>query len=395
MKISVLTDAESLFQSLSTLFDWADDVDMAVAWATSAEGTGRHWRAMDLAKVRRAVIGTEFAQTEPWALSVLGANRDRLRIVINSTGTFHPKAIVGTRGKAIRAIVGSANFTSAAYTTNTELNVLLEGVADAPEFRKLSAFLDEQWTSGVELDDGWLAAYTKVWEAAKRQKIMVPQAKLEVTSLTSLDISWADFVALIAAQEHRPLRSGYRIKVRGAFPSYSGELNRTLAVFAKSLPFADLAKEDRTLLMGIGKDSSGLIGRMKAAGYARGIVNSSPEKIGNVLDRLPLSGPVSLALASELVNAITSLKGVKLGVASRLFAVKRPDLFVSVNKGSNPSLAKLFGGRPITTAKQYIELLRTIWSTTWHRSTRPLDAEEAILWDQRAVLLDSALYEEV
>lgn len=134
---------------------------------------------------------------------------------------------------------------------------------------------------------------------------------------------------------------------------------------------------------------------MQPAGYARGIVNQTPDKIGQVLDRLPLTGPVSLAETAGLLNELTQLKGVKIGVATRFFAVKRPDLFVSVNNGSNPQLAKLLGGREIVNIKQYIALLHDLWATEWHRSERPTDAREATLWDRRAALLDAMLYESV
>jgi len=31
---------------LQDLFDWADDVDLAYAWVSTAEGTAAHWKAM-------------------------------------------------------------------------------------------------------------------------------------------------------------------------------------------------------------------------------------------------------------------------------------------------------------------------------------------------------------
>lgn len=395
MKSTVITNTDALFASLQALIGTSSTVDLCVAWATSSNGQGRHWKELDLGKVRHAVVGTAFAQTEPAALEELHKKRDRLRLMINSDGTFHPKVILGRNGDKVCAIVGSANFTTAAYTRNTELSVLLEGTTHDPDLQALEAYIEEQWQRGTELTDEWLAEYVLTWKVAKRQRIVVPRAKLEVGSLIDLEMPWSTYVELIRKQESRKLANGTPIRVTGPSPSYMEELRLALAVFRREPRFENLTKDERNLLMGVGSTSSGFLGSMKPAGYARGLASSEPDKIGKALDRLPLDGPVTLSEAADLLNELTQLKGVKIGVATRFFAVKRPDLFVSVNNGSNPQLAKLLGGREVTTVKQYIDLLGAVWATEWHRSTRPMDAPEAALWERRAALLDAALYESV
>lgn len=395
MKTAIITDTESLFAALQMLTRTSTIIDLCVAWATSSDGQARHWKALDLGNVRRAVVGTAFAQTEPATLEKLAKKSDRLRLMINSDGTFHPKVIFGRNGDQVRAIVGSANFTTAAYTSNTELSVLLEGTSHDPDLLAIETYIEEQWQRGAELTDEWLAEYVLTWKAAKRQRIVVPRAKLEVGSLIDLEMPWSTYVELIRKQEGRKLGNGTPIRVTGSSPSYMEELHLAQAVFRREPRFENLTRDERNLLMGVGSASSGFLGSMKPAGYARGLVGSEPEKIGKSLDRLPLDGPVTLAEAADLLNELTQLKGVKIGVATRFFAVKRPDLFVSVNNGSNPQLAKLLGGREVTTAQQYIALLGAIWATEWHRSSRPADAQEAALWERRAALLDAALYESV
>lgn len=395
MKTAIITDTESLFAALQMLTRTSTIIDLCVAWATSSDGQARHWKALDLGNVRRAVVGTAFAQTEPATLEKLAKKSDRLRLMINSDGTFHPKVIFGRNGDQVRAIVGSANFTTAAYTSNTELSVLLEGTSHDPDLLAIESYIEEQWQRGTELTDEWLAEYVLTWKAAKRQRIVVPRAKLEVGSLIDLEMPWGTYVELIRKQEGRKLGNGTPIRVTGSSPSYMEELRLAQAVFRREPRFENLTRDERNLLMGVGSASSGFLGSMKPAGYARGLVGSEPEKIGKSLDRLPLDGPVTLAEAADLLNELTQLKGVKIGVATRFFAVKRPDLFVSVNNGSNPQLAKLLGGREVTTVQQYIALLGAVWATEWHRSSRPADAQEAALWERRAALLDAALYESV
>ena len=108
-----------------------------------------------------------------------------------------------------------------------------------------------------------------------------------------------------------------------------------------------------------------------------------------------MAGEISSNLVEDVLNQLTALKGVSVGVASRLLAAKRPDLFVSVNNGSKPQLARLIGGKRVDTVKQYVGLLQKIWATDWYRSGKPRDGIETSVWERRAALLDSALYEQV
>lgn len=392
METTVITDTDSLYSTFEELVGWAATLDLCVAWATSSAGKGRHWQALDLGKVRRAVVGTAFAQTEPAALVALNQKVDCLRLMINTTGTFHPKVILARKGRLRRAIVGSANLTTAAYTSNTELSMLLVGDSSDPVFKKLDSFIEENWTSGDKLRDDWLFKYTAVWEQAKRHRVIVPGAPLEATSLTELDIPWDQYVAIIKGQETRMTTTGFRISVSGPAQSYLEELRRAREAFRRQPHFAKMSKDELDLMMGYGKLSSGLLGCMKVAREAKLAIRNTLEHIGSILDRLPLEGAVSLAQATELLAELTKVKGIKLAVATRFFALKRPDLFVSVNNGSREKLAELQEGRPVKTLKQYIKLLSALWDTEWHQAPRPTKKADAALWDCRVALLDAAVY---
>ncbi|HHA2494031.1 TPA: phospholipase D-like domain-containing protein [Stenotrophomonas maltophilia] len=392
MDITVITDSDSLYCTFEELIAWATTLDVCVAWATSSNGQGRHWEALDLAKIRRAVVGTAFAQTEPAALVAFNQKADCLRLMINTTGTFHPKVVLAQKGRLRRAIVGSANLTTAAFTHNTELSMLLEGHSSDPTFKKLESFIKKHWSEGVALDNDWLAKYTLAWKEAKRRRVIVPGAPLEGTSLTDLDMTWDQYAETIVGQEGRMTNTGFRISVSGPAPSYLEELRRAREAFRGQPRFAKMSKDQLDLMMGYGKLSGGLLGSMKVARDAKIIVRDTPERIGAVLDRLPFDGAVSLALATDLLGELMQISGIKLAVATRFFALKRPDLFVSMNRGSREELAKLHGGRPVTTLEHYVKLLIALWETEWHRAPRPSNSEHAALWDCRVALLDSAVY---
>lgn len=388
MLVSVLSNAEAHTRALRELFEWADEVDMACAWATADEGRAAHWRLLNLEKIRRAVIGTEFAQTEPWVLRTL-LDAKKLRVG-QSKRTFHPKLYLGYKGQKVRALVGSANFTASAFSHNVELGVLLEGSVNDGPLKELAKFVNVQWKDGMQVNLQWLLDYEVVWNRRPTPPD-IPHAKLHVESVDDLRMSWDRYYKLLVSQEGR---ESY-MKVFKGEPSYTTELDRTQAVFRKESTFAKISPDDRRLLMGLPGASSGLIGSMGPARYAKRLVKDSPEEVGRYLDQIPLSGAVSLTLVDEVMQGLTALHGVKLGVATRLLAVKRPDLFVSVNNASNPKLSKLLGRNQLTTAKQYVGLLQSVWQLDWHLSPPPADPSQHIAWQRRAALLDCVLYEQI
>jgi len=395
MKVTVLDSSEKLLDAVSGLFQWADHVDMAYAWAASSAGQAKHWRSLKLGKIQRAVIGTQFAQTEPWALRKLDEKPGRLRVAITSTGTFHPKLLLGRKGNAVRAVMGSANFTSAAFSQNVELNIEMKGEAHHPEIKRLLAFMDDVWNDASEPKEDWMARYEEAWKKRLISTVVVPGAKLDVIGPTSLQMSWDGYFDLIQQQENRPLSQGGQISVLGPGGTYEAELDRISHAFSSGLEFAKLPDDQRKLIAGIGPLSNGFLGTMRAAGWAKEIINDEPEKVGEYLDQLPLSGEINIDQATLVVEGLTSLHGVNIGVASRLLAAKRPDVFVSVNGGSSGELGRLLGRdrKTVWNAKRYLELLGVIWATQWYRSPEPAEDRQRRVWRRRAAMLDAALYE--
>lgn len=81
----VVTDDGSALKELGDLCEWADEIRLCYAWATSKGGKAAHWRCLDTTKLTKAVIGVHFAQTEPaalWELSRLGV----LQVVADARG---------------------------------------------------------------------------------------------------------------------------------------------------------------------------------------------------------------------------------------------------------------------------------------------------------------------
>lgn len=393
MKIRVLHTAEELLEKLDALCVWAESIDLAYAWASTNGGKSGHWKALAHEKIRRALIGTQFAQTEPWVLKKLNEVHGRLRLVISSEGTFHPKLAIGRKGKAVRVIMGSSNLTTGGFSTNTELNLLVEGEVADSELRKFLAFFERTWATGSPLDEAWLVEYEKAWVRRPRGAGLVPHAALEPQSFDNINVDWDRYVSLILSQEGRPIHSEYRVSLFAEKDSYLSEFKKGKAAFGEAKRFSDLSLEDRRRVIGMG-DSSGLLGTMRAAGNAKKVVFSFPERIGQQIDAIPYRGEIDLDRVDRIIRELTEVEGISIGVASRLLVAKRPDLFVSVNNGSRPALSRLIGTK-VSKAKDYLTLLQMLWSTPWFRSPRPENAAEQRIWDHRVGILDSALYQHV
>ncbi len=395
MDVKLLNTTEASLDALEKLFGWADTIDVAYAWAGARQGKAAHWQALRPEKIGRALIGTQFAQTEPWVLETLQASSCELKVMLDSEGTFHPKLAIGRRKDgSVRILMGSSNLTAGGFETNTELNVLLAADETNAQVKKAASYFDECWARGkpLDFDPSWLARYKVAYARRPRPMGIVPMAPWRLESPTSLSMDWPDYVAMIREQEGRPINPTFRISIAGSHPSYREEFEHTADAFAADRSFASLTLEERKYAIGMGH-SSGLLGQMSAAGDAKALVYHEPERIAPFLDRIPLHGPVNDVLSS-VMDGLVALDGISIGVASRLLVAKRPDLFVSVNNGSRVQLRRLFG-RNITTVPHYLELLEIVWGMEWFRSPPPSDVSERFIWNHRAALLDAVLYEAV
>ena len=99
LDVRVLADPPATHAALHDLTKWAEAIDLTYAWASSAGGAAPHWKTLPLARVRRAVIGIHFAQTEPHVLRALHELKV-LRVVADTGGVFHSNstAVLDARG---------------------------------------------------------------------------------------------------------------------------------------------------------------------------------------------------------------------------------------------------------------------------------------------------------
>lgn len=391
----VMSDAEASLEALAELFGWADTVDIAYAWANSRDGKAKHWRKFNVGKLRKVIIGTQFAQTEPLLLKHLHVHASRhpectFRVVVRGSGTFHPKIAVGRKGGEVRVLMGSSNLTEGGFGLNTELNMLLALDAKSVPARAFDDFIDQCLSKGEQLDLGWLEAYELDYKARPRQNGWVNAARWHFETIEDIDLDWDSYVKALFSQVNRPLGADVLLSLFHPERSYFAELDRMAPIVATKAKFQDWIESERMSALGL-KPASGYLGRMKRASMAIHLVRHQPEVVGRFLDAVPKSGPVPNDVFVHAIEGLMNIPDVGIGVATRLLAAIRPDLFLPVNNASQDEVTRLFGMQ-VKQPQHYLELMDRIWATPWFRSPRPSEEQQARLWDNRAALLDALIY---
>lgn len=164
--------------------------------------------------------------------------------------------------------------------------------------------------------------------------------------------------------------------------------------------FKDMPKETRYEVAGIVRDKTsehGWFGSMSGAGKFKGAVNRNDIHLSKALDRIPSQGSVTrkqyLAYVKEFLKAFPK-GGGGIATATRLLAMKRPDVFVCLDKENERRLCEAFDSPQSVTWEAYWDVIITqIQACRWWKGRRPVSGREASVWDGRAAFLDAMFYE--
>ena len=410
--ITVCSSPAASLEALRKLCSWAQELRLVYAWASSEDGKSAHWHVLPLEKVTRATIGTKFASTEPWILrKLLDCGRDVLRVIVDSQGVFHPKVILGICGNEAQALLGSSNFTSGGFGTNTELNVHLFGFLNESPMIDIAKFMNEQWLhKGAFLpSEGWLERYEEAYRSRPVPQSVPPRPAVRppprpavrppkpvpvlLSDASQLSISWDDYFGMIRRRDGYRMANGHQMRVfdHPGNSSYLQETERCQNLFLRFGSFAGMPLNDRKFVAGFG-GTSGYFGRMGGAGNFKKIVSRSPLELSTALDEIPTAEAVNVDHVRAVLDQALSIFGVNLGTATRLLVAKRPDSFISLNKGSRRRIKEVFKAAP-TRPEPYLRLLEQIWEYPWVQSVPPSDHLELRVWNARVALLDALMYE--
>ena len=179
-------------------------------------------------------------------------------------------------------------------------------------------------------------------------------------------------------------------------------LDKAHEYFASGVPFDNLASDVKKALAGFIvdlEDTSGtdinwlMFGSMKGAGTFKHAINNNI-KIGKALDAIPLYGEVSRKQFDDYCKVFKDWKN-PIACATRLLAIKRPDLFLCVNSKNKKELSRLLNIKQsqFTLDNYWDVILMPIYNSLWFKDgiSKPNKLESDVKRFQVA-MLDSISY---
>jgi HKD family nuclease len=406
----MLWDQTSLASRFEELLSAATAVDVAVAWITSEELTDRILAFVSVpGHTARIVTGVSDYLTNATALRRLHAP-GIVKIGVAAKGyRFHPKFYSFKVGERLMCLVGSANLTGHAFGGNIEL------VHEYEDDGGAAVWFNKRWKVSNAPTQEWLDEYdrrvvqtipTPQAQLAEMPPPPPPKAPIPGSAISAVDeadpfSSWPAYVAALKRADEF-----WYEKYNGKFGVLTGE-NTYLGTIQLAQPlitkdWTELTTPEAYILLGL-EPEYGLLGSMKGAGIAKNVfLESSPKNLKTrqaIQNEILSLRKVSLdrgfpIMARRAHEVISNRDGFAAGVATRLLALGRPEVLVSVNNESVRRLSELTGlpETSIRTSQGYQRLIKWIMAGKWWDVTAPSDLFEKEIWSVRAAIIDSLVY---
>ncbi|MBL4848989.1 MAG: phospholipase D family protein [Planctomycetes bacterium] len=414
----VLSTPDELHTAICDLTKKHSTLSWAVAWATTG------FKAADLLlkhreKIQKLVVGIHFHQTAPDFLKTFVGD-SRVRFVMQPEGTFHPKVYVFQSGQEWDAVIGSANFTRAAMSKNTEAAIQIShrdlGAEEA--LPKLLDLVDLHWGEGKVADANLLESYRVIWARRQRDvrraqgKTPEPTPKAKKRGRAPIDTqlgrtTWSEFFHQVKTEEDRRPTTHHTMERRLFI------LRHYRSWFRSTSHFKDLGSQQRQRIAGTTREKAQantegvhtdwrFFGSMRRADVFLALVRDDPEGLSHALDQVPLEGRVTREHFMAYTDAFQAAFAGKrrgatgLSSATRLLAMKRPDTLVCYDKPNRKVLCDKFGISVNSTQSfkgYWNEIIERVRGSAWYLARRPSDPVEAEVWDARTAFLDSICYD--
>lgn len=374
--------------------------DWAVAWA-SVDFPAFELLIKYRSRIRQIVIGTEFHQTHPGFIAEF-RNDAGVRFRMDQeglNGVFHPKVFLFSNNDSTwEAIVGSSNFTRAAFTRNVECAVVF-GSTDQPAgltYNDLQQQIDSLWQAAKIVTPENLLAYRARWKinrtrlgaAAGHTANKARVAGLYDCELLNLD--WPEFYQRMQAEP------GNRFQDRLVL------LEQTSSIFAANSSLNTMSLDERKRICGTAVEGTikwRLFGSMAGSVVLKKRIGDNDIVLSRALDLIPASGPVTKNHFDNYVSALRQTFVYRSGfqglaVATRLLCIKRPDHFVCVDGKNKKGLAKALGLAPgkLRIDSYWDAVIEPILESPWYRSQSPTNSTELAAWQARVAMVDALFY---
>ncbi|MFM9975595.1 MAG: phospholipase D family protein [Beijerinckiaceae bacterium] len=390
-----------LKKTLLRLIPKHEQIYMAFAWAHA--GSVADKLIENKHKFKSVTVGLDFCATDPDFV-------DSLRQVPNAFvfkkggACFHPKIYLFLTGEKAEAIVGSANFTAGGLGTNIEACLHIRCDASEAAISELLATLHSYALHRQPVTNQLAESYRRQAEiAARRPRPPTPVLPTETIEFQRIDsdllkMSWPAFI-------HKARKDpSHHFETRMKFLRYLQTL------FAREQSFGSLNSSEWKAVAGIihpdavadsglEKGQIGWFGSMQGSGSFTNLIVNKDGRIAKAVDCIPLRGEVNESDFDRFCELFESAfadsaRTGRYPTATRLLAMKRPDVFVCVNNGNKPSLAQAlcFAPSTLSLSNYWERVIEPIRLAKWYNAPRP-EGVDAEAWECRAALIDAIYYE--
>lgn len=393
--MKIITTNNKFESLLVKLINKYEDIHISVAWASANTNV---FKALleNKEKLSSTTIGTHFYQTDPNVLEAF-IESESVKFITQPSGVFHPKVYFFSNSEGWEAIIGSANMTAGAMKKNQEMSVHFSSSDQSDPnlkvdiLKSITAYFDSASVITAEEAD----AYRSIWEKNKiklqglsdvyGEKI---SSKPSIQS-TIMRMHWDDFSSLVKKDPYHGIKERLNLlnDIHQGFLDYSEYKDMPLAL--------------RKTIAGLPNELHshwGWFGSMKGAGVFHSNINNNNQYISDALQHIDLKKNITKSDFMLFVNCFVKAfpdgrDGI--GTASRLLAMKRPDIFVCIDDKNNRNMCKDFGIKisGMTYERYWDELICRIHDSIWWQTNQPKEKIEKEIWKGRAALLDCIFYE--
>jgi len=395
--MKLITTAEELKEEFRRLIKLYDKFYWATAWAS--DGDIVNYLLKNEFKIQKIIVGLHFYQTHPDFIEKFLDNK-KVKFIEQIDGTFHPKLYLFTNNpNEWTLITGSANFTNAAFSKNTEASLLLtyEDNNSNNIYETALEFIEQKFEESKRYNEDDFKKYKIVWKNKQQhlKKVLgqygeksdsIPIHKSELGTM-----SWNYFVDKVKEEKYFEKR----LKI----------IECAKYLFGRPKPFCEWKDDERLFIAGFPNKLNELdwklFGNMSMAGLHNSISKIKDLNVSKALDEIPAFGEGEVTKKhynNFIENFKKSFPGKSYGIATRLLCMKRPDVFMSFNGGNRVNFCKQFG---IPESKEYYdyerywnEIVEIIFDCDYYKNPDPKDDVEKRICEARAALLDSLYYKE-
>ena len=402
MKIDFIRplEVDSILRSLIIKYE---EIHWAVAWGSYTDTARLLIRHND--KFRNVSFGIAFSQTDPKLIKKM-VGLDNVRVVKKYPGgTFHPKVYAFRSGNDAAAVIGSANFTIGGLGRNSEAAVLVEGDTKSSFFKEIFSFVKDSAQLGVPITSEFASIYEAAFRRASKFKQPAHDplddfGKMDATSLALplVSMTWSQFSREVRASRHHNVDDSLALlriaqKWFASVPSFSNLSTGRRQALAGTI----VNKEERKL-PDEGREW-GWFGSMRGMGDFARLINANDPNIARAIDAIPQKGEVS---REHFITFVENFQGAfddadRVGgyaTASRLLAMKRPDVFVCICKPNIVEASRQMGFSRTTLKLEdcWDKVVEVIRHADWYNIEKQSGEFGGALWESRAAMLDAILY---